>query len=131
MADNEPGKWVTLSEAAHYFKVSERTLRRRIARGELRTERDGGRVLVLVYGLADNEADTPATSDTSAELDKLAAEVRRLSDLLSQVEGERDFLRSALATAMQNEQRLIEAGQAAPERDAGPLARLRRWWRGG
>lgn len=122
MADNPPGRWLTISEAAHHFMISERTLRRRIERGELPTQKEGGRVLVMVY---DSPADKGGQADTapaeSAKVAELAAEVRRLSDLLSQVEGERDRLYNLLAAAAQ--QKLIEA-QAESNLDSH-----RPWWK--
>lgn len=121
MADIPPGRWVTLSDAAHFFKVSERTIRRRISAGQLRTEHTGGRVLVLIY---DTQVDKGGQADTapatSAKVTELAAEVRRLSDLLARAEaqtdevrGERDFLRQALAAAM-SKIPAIEAGASQP-----------------
>lgn len=124
MADNPPGHWLTISEAAHYFRISERTLRRRIAAGQLPTQKEGGRVLVMVY---DSPADKGGQADTapavSAKLAELEAEVRRLSDLLSQVEGERDYLRQALAAAMSKIPAIEAGAESKPDPERRP------WWK--
>lgn len=124
--DNEPGRWVTLGEAAHFFKVSERTMRRRIKAGQLRTQHSGGRVLVLVYGLADSVADKSDTADTSGKWQTLAIE--RLATI-ERLENENRNLWAALATAMQNEQRLIEASSQPGAGDPESKTPARRWWK--
>lgn len=135
--DKEPGRWVTLGEAAHYFKVSERTMRRRIKAGQLRTQHSGGRVLVLVYGLADSVADKPDTADASGSRDNLAditsAELAELKTRLEEVTRQRDYLEQALAREqainMAAAQKLIEA-RTDPESnlDSGRTEKPRRWW---
>lgn len=140
--DDFPGRWITVTEAIGIFGVSERTIRRRIATGLLPIKHESGRVLIYLYDTPpDNRQAAPEGGKVAGErLTELQAENRRLSDLLAQVEGERDFLRSALATSMQNEQRLIEAGDVATastlrsETQASqaeadlPQGKTRRWW---
>lgn len=46
MADPVGGQWVTLAQATGFLGVSDRTLRRQIASGELRTQQTAGRRLV-------------------------------------------------------------------------------------
>mgnify|MGYP001485737134 CR=1 FL=1 len=48
MADTAGGQWVTLAQATVFLGVSDRTLRRQIAAGQYRTQRNGGRRLVCV-----------------------------------------------------------------------------------
>ncbi len=127
--DDFPGKWITISEAVSYFRVSERTIRRRIATGLLPTKHEGGRVLIYLYDTEPDKSNAPA-SDV-AELVRLQAEVRRLSDLLSQAEGERDYLRQALAAALSKIPQIeaqvsSQPGASDPEPDRGESKA--RWW---
>jgi len=96
-------EWVSISEAAGVLSVSERTVRRRIDRGELESKRDGRRLLVNVAGVVSSEV------DTVTEITRLRAEVDKLAALVDNLTGERDYLRSALASALQLQTRAIEA----------------------
>jgi hypothetical protein len=143
----EGSRWLTMADAAHHFRISERTLRRRIEAGQWRTHRDGGRVLVLVHNLADTVADksaTAATSDTgTAEADKWWAEVEKWRTLAEEREKTIRELWDALAREQvanmanaANVQKLIEgekgpslqAGEADADQGRLELGKRRRWW---
>jgi len=129
-ADTHP--WHTLSEAARLTGKSERTIRRKVAGGRLTTKREGDVLWVDLTGIPllspDKLAATPDTSDIlaerdrlAAERDRLAAEVAHLSQRVDDLTGERDYLRSALATSLSLQQRAIEA--PAPGRWRWPWQR--------
>lgn len=121
-----PDNWVTISEAVGLTGKSERTIRRYIADGSLSNRREKGRLWVNLADIAPADSDafspespTPSArqaDDCQARVTQLEADVTRLTELLAEVRGERDYLRQLHAM---KEAKLIEA--------TTPLAR-RSWW---
>lgn len=103
VSDIGSGRWVSVSEAAGVLSVSERTVRRRVASGELPSRRDGRRLLVNVSGVVSSEV------DTMTEVVRLQAEVDKLTAIVNQLTGERDYLRGLVAEVMLLRQPVIEA----------------------
>lgn len=116
--------------------------------GDTVTVRDDSRLADLQAEIERLQAEAEAWKATAdrlsgegAELwDKWAAaqaEAERYKAVADEIRSERDFLRSALATAMQNEQRLIEAssqqqpGTGDPEsKEDSPIGgKGRPWWK--
>lgn len=123
--DDFPGRWITVTEAIGIFGVSERTIRRRIATGLLPTKHEGNRVLIYLYDTAPDEGQAGAGNVSGGNLE---AEVRRLTGILSQVEGERDYLRQALAAAM-SKIPAIEASSQPAAADPESKTPARPWWK--
>lgn len=117
-----PDQWVTISEAVGLLSLSERTIRRYIADGSLPNRRERGRLLVNLADILEREPVTsgpPESPGITGKADQdCLAEVRRLSDLLEEVRGERDYLRQLHAMS---QAKLIEATNPTP-------ARPRWWW---
>jgi hypothetical protein len=119
MADKQQGRWITINEAVSYFDRSERTLRRWIKAGTIRSKRVKNRVYVVVYDTkADIEPDMSAAEPDTSAIVVLEAEVKRLTDLLDQANADRDYLRQAHAAAL-SKIPAIEAHASEPPR---------RWW---
>ncbi len=133
---------LTIKEAAEHFGVSERTIRRRIAAGELRATRapmaQGYQVFVQIDNLdtvhdqvdtGSVNVDTPLDNlDSSAldvpvmavvmdELDRVHAENQRLHDQTIQLAGQVGFLQAQLQQA-QEQVRLLTDSQRTPEQPA-------------
>jgi len=53
--------WKTIKEASEYFGCSERTIRRRVKSGELKSKREGRNLLVLLEGEDEQEQDSDNT----------------------------------------------------------------------
>jgi excisionase family DNA binding protein len=102
MSDIEPSeRWVSVAEAAAALDKSDRTIRRMVADGRLTSRKEGARLFVNLADVLPAGAD--ALSDVSSQdvtIVSLRAEVDKLQALNSQLSDERDFLRSALASAM-------------------------------
>lgn len=109
-ATRPPDKWVTISEAVGLLSLSERTIRRYVADGSLSSRRERGRLWVNLADILPALPEMPGTPDTPGITGKAdqdcQAEVRRLSDLLEEVRGERDYLRQLHAMS---QAKLIEA----------------------
>jgi hypothetical protein len=141
---DNPGSWIALSEAAAYFRVSERTLRRRIKTGELRSQKKSGHVYVLVYGPLDAQSDkadkaegvsiAPDLALLQAENERLRAEVAELKrQLMDQVTEDRNRLYNLLLNqqgetmgALANIQKMLEGGEQTS--NAPARSGWRRWW---
>jgi hypothetical protein len=112
--------WLTVVEAAHATGKSERTIRRWMAGGKV--TRSGALVgLPATSAIPDMTAtgevaevpDTPDMAQLRAELDKVTA-------LLTEVTGERDYLRQAHAAALTRIPQLPEKAESLTPRP---------WWR--
>ena len=83
--DTVAGTWLTIGAAAARLGVSERTLRRRIADGELTARKQKGRTWVL---MADTIA-TPSGATDNPDTAALLANVAQLTDQVDALRGER------------------------------------------
>jgi excisionase family DNA binding protein len=99
-------EWVTVKEAAALLSKSDRTIRRMASDGRLTKRREGARLLVKVPDTLGQESDTVISV---SEVESLRAEVDRLRTKVDMLTDERDYLRSALATALQLRQAALEA----------------------
>src|SRR5215208_4181934 len=77
---NDPGRRLTVAQAADQLGISADAMRARVKRGTVATEREGGRVYVLLDIAQDAAQDTPHT-DRTAEL---------IATLREQLEAERE-----------------------------------------
>lgn len=103
--------WLTMAEAAARLNVSTRTVARRVAAGDLRTQRTAdGRVLVAV------------------EVADMAGEGRAVAAVAAQAEGNRQAA-LALGEALGALQRTYEAATVAAQGRAAAAERDARWWR--
>lgn len=106
MADTgPPERWVTIPQAAALLDKTERTIRRWVTDGDIPSQHVGRRLMVDVGARVAPETD-PAT--LQKQVDLLRADVTHLQTLVDQLTGERDYLRSALAGALQLRQTAIE-----------------------
>ena len=84
-------QWVTVRDAAAALGVSERTIYKRVKRGELERETRHGRAYILI------ECEVPNGSDSSEhESERVQNVIRELELRLKHAERERDVLRSEL-----------------------------------
>lgn len=84
-------QWVTVRDAASALDVSERTVYKRLKRGELEREARNGRTYVLVDGEVLN-----GSAQSEPQTDEVQNAVRELELRVKEVERERDRLRSEL-----------------------------------
>lgn len=124
--DNDRPTWTPIDKAAELSGKSDRTLRRWVASGKLRHRREAGRLYVDLSSPALTGGDSGQDSDIASELTEarqqiatLTAELASVKAVLSEVIGERDYLRQALAMSLTLEQKRLEA--------ATPPARPWRW----
>ena len=111
---------VTKLEAARILGVSERTVNRKIAAGELETERETtGRRRVMV--LLDAEMHASAATDQSEEVIVLRERVAGLEDLVEYLHEQLDFERSRYA-GLYHDIKTGALALPAPKAD-------RPWWR--
>lgn len=102
MTNNDIARWVTIREAAALLGKSERTIRRWVSSGRLGINRDVSPHRVDISGYAPAEPDKP-------DVDTLVAENERLKRRVKELEADKIFLQNALAMALANQQKLIEA----------------------
>lgn len=127
--DTDKGDWHTVKRAAVLLDVSERTIWRRVKRGELSIERGKTPHLVDISDALTDSGGEPS-QERPRSVSELQGEIERLRELLSEVRSERDYLRSAHATALTTSQRLLEHIEepAADQTDRGGLLqRVGRW----
>lgn len=135
------GQWVSPTEAAAAMGMSVRTLCRRIASGELRQQREHGRVLIWLP-LAATRTDVAATTDKDAiSVSELAATMgqavsaleRTLQEERTARQGERERARQAEQAAAMYQER----ARGLEEENAKLVAQLalpapaptpRPWW---
>ena len=111
-------RWVTVSDAARHFGVTERTIYRRIQSGKLTARTDGSQTLVMV----ETDDIDPASDDDSRASQ---AEIALLQELLQEARNERDYLRQALAAALSK----IPQIEARSDVESSPDQPQRRpWW---
>lgn len=111
---------VTKVEAARILQVSPRTINRKIAAGELETEREtDGRRRVLV--LLDSEIVTEGPEDESAELLILRERAAGLEDLVEHLKEQLDLERRRYSELYHD----VKMGALALPAPDSP----RRWWK--
>jgi hypothetical protein len=132
MTDRDRGDWHTVKDAAAILEVSERTIWRRVKAGKMRIDRSETPHLVDVSDVV-TDASEPVSEEEPLSYAELKAEVRRLEELVSELRGERDYLRRAHAAALSTSQRLlehIEEPEEVEEEPIGVLQRVGRWLSG-
>lgn len=114
--------WTPIDKAAAHTGKSDRTLRRWVASGKLAHRREAGRLYVDLSSPALTGGDTGIDNELTEarqQLATLTAELASVKAVLSEVIGERDYLRQALAMSLTFEQKRLEA--------TNPPARRWRW----
>jgi len=103
----DPGRRLTVDQAADQLGISMDAMRARVKRGTVATEREGGRVYVLLDTAQDTAQDAPHT-DRTAEL---------IATLQKQLEAEREANREnrRIIAALTSRIPAIEAPQEPPE----------------
>lgn len=132
--DTDGQKWVTIEQAIVQLGKSERTIRRWVAAGRLPVDKsviphkvDIATELAGQEGITSSDSGRP--SGAGSDVDRFQAEIDRLSDRLDnaiaetlrlqadkdkleeKLEADKTFLQNALAEALVNQRKLIEAGQ--------------------
>ena len=104
---NDPRRRLTVAQAADQLGISADAMRARVKRATVDTEREGGRVYVLLDTAQDAAQDTPHT-DRTAEL---------IATLQKQLEAEREANREnrRIIAALTSRIPAIEAPQEPPE----------------
>jgi hypothetical protein len=97
------GKWLTVAEARHVLGIAERTLRRRIQKGDIPSKLEDGRRLVLVE---------VAESDMPDDMPVAQVDMPGTAALLEHVQRENELLRQQL---QEKDRSLEEAHKAATE----------------
>lgn len=123
-------QWVTIATATDLLQKSDRTIRRWIEGGKLPSQRQpDNSLLVDISGFEIPTVDTKDINAMRARLDLLEAQNALLTS-------ERDFLRSALAAAMDTQRALIEAQvskddnrQGKDSDEAEPSIDKGKWWK--
>lgn len=110
--DDIAPNWTPIDKAAALSGKSDRTLRRWVASGKLAHKRESGRLYVDLSSpvLASDET-LPITDIATArqQIATLTAELATVKAVLSEVIGERDYLRQVHAMSLASQQKLIEA----------------------
>ena len=146
MADNNDN-WLTIAQAAARLGVSERTVYRRVEKGDLPKKTVDERTLVLVtedQSPVSQIADKVTIARLEAERDALARDVNRLEEINQQKDKVIESLnqtlqneQSNLMAMMANHQKLLEAQTSEPARDEPPPATApdpppaappKKWW---
>ena len=115
--------WQTVTDACHTLGVSQRTLYRRIEKGEIQSKLVDGRRLVLVGGrqVADNLASVADMSDTALleqiqsenshlrdQVNKLQEELKEERERIEQAKERSDTIILQLTRQLEQSQRLLE-----------------------
>jgi hypothetical protein len=77
---NDPGRRLTVAQAADQLGISVDAMRARVKRGTVATEREGGRVYVLLDTAQDTAQDAPRVDESNALISQLREEVAYLRD---------------------------------------------------
>jgi hypothetical protein len=108
------GRWLDVGEAAHELGISTDAVRKRIARGSLRSDRENGHVRVWL-DVGGTEAGREAQVDGEALVEVLQSHI---SDLRVQLEGEREARRRADTIIAQLTQANATLAARVPELEA-------------
>jgi len=113
--------WLTVAEACHVLGMAERTLRRHIQEGKIKSKLEKGRRLVLAEpAQSDMPGDMPETAvlvdQLRTENEHLRKQVNELQDQLSQSNERHDMIVMQLTRQLEQSQRLLSYHQAP-------------WWR--
>ncbi len=114
MATND--KYLTLTEAATKLRVSERTIRRRIEKGEIGAEKFDGKLMVVADSIKElKELDTDINRDKSSLIKELQQTVsamrRQVAALEEQLEDKYAQLKEKDADLRRKDEQMAEAGQ--------------------
>ena len=94
-------QWLTVNDAADALGVTERTVRRRMSKGQVEYEKRSGRIYVKVS--------VERVESPDDVIYRLKLEIEKLESLLEAANSERDYLRSMLAMNISKDQKQIEA----------------------
>jgi hypothetical protein len=108
------GRWLDVGEAAHELGISTDAVRKRIARGSLRSDREDGHVMVWL-DVGATEAGREAQVDGEALVEVLQDHI---SDLRVQLEAEREARRRADTIIAQLTQANAALAAKVPELEA-------------
>ena len=109
----DPGRRLTVAQAADQLGISVDAMRARVKRGTVATEREGGRVYVLLDTDQDTDQDAPRAGESNALISQLRGEIAYLRDESRR----KDEL---LAAALSRIPSAIEAPQESSE-DSEPV----------
>jgi len=115
------GDVLELALAAERLGLTKEALRKRVKRGTVKSYMaDGRRYVVLDTPPGIGQPGRDAGSTPGADVARLQAEVDKLTALLTEVTGERDYLRQAHAAALTRIPQLPEKAESLTPRP---------WWR--
>jgi hypothetical protein len=77
---NDPGRRLTVAQAADQLGISVDAMRARVKRGTVPTEREAGRVYVLLDDAQDTAQDAPRSGESDALTSQLREEIAYLRD---------------------------------------------------
>jgi hypothetical protein len=108
------GRWLDVGEAAHELGISTDAVRKRIARGSLRSDRENGHVRVWL-----DVGGTEAGREAQVDGDPLVEVLQdHITDLRAQLEGEREARRRADTIIAQLSQANAALAAKVPELEA-------------
>lgn len=125
--------WVTVTQASDMLGMSERSVRRHVAKGKLESRIDGGRRVVKVDIKDDNIGIVGMTSpDKDAlvqwlktELEERSKQITLLQEELKLGRERSDEIIMKLADELEAQRSILENRPARPKRDASLWRRLR------
>lgn len=140
----QKARWVTVAEAVTILSKSEKTIRRWVKSGQLKSRRDGRRVMVNVSGhesgqVPDIDRPTVGTSDQitivrlEAELAGAFREITVLREAMDKQERQAEAWQAQAAaltsTVNQQSQLLLEAIITSESEPDPEPEKPRRWWK--
>jgi len=108
-------KWVTMAAACQTLGISDRTLRRRIEQGKIKSKLENSRRLVLIDSgghMAANEADAALIEQLRSEVEYLREELKQTREELTQSKERSDTIILQLTRQLENQQNLLEYQQS-------------------
>jgi hypothetical protein len=136
---NDPGRRLTVAQAADQLGISVDAMRARVKRGTVRTEREGGRVYVLLDADQDADQDATRAGESNALISQLREEIAYLRDESRRKDELLAAALSRLPSAIEAPQESSEASETVEEEPEGAAPRSatpgpqegarRPWWR--